>query len=82
MNDTVARVEESLFRRELDMRDATLHTAYRRLEAAGCIRSCWDDERTGGRGWYDVRIVATPKRRQEKKARRKTKKRMDRLQEG
>ena len=37
MNDTLARVVESLYRRELDMREAAISTAYQRLGASGCL---------------------------------------------
>ena len=36
----------------LELKEATLYTAFRRLEAAGCIRSCWGDEQSGARRRY------------------------------
>ena len=33
----------------LEMKEATLYTAFRRLESAGLIRSYWGDETTGAR---------------------------------
>ena len=36
----------------LEMKEATLYTAFRRLENAGCIRSYWGDENTGARRRY------------------------------
>ena len=36
----------------LELKEATLYTAFRRLEAAGCIRSYWGDEQTGARRRY------------------------------
>lgn len=36
----------------LEMKEATLYTAFRRLEGAGCIRSYWGDETTGARRRY------------------------------
>lgn len=36
----------------LEMKEATLYTAFRRLETAGCIRSYWGDESTGARRRY------------------------------
>lgn len=36
----------------LEMKEATLYTAFRRLEAAGLIRSYWGDEQTGARRRY------------------------------
>ena len=36
----------------LEMKEATLYTAFRRLESAGCIRSYWGDEAIGARRRY------------------------------
>ena len=36
----------------LELKEATLYTAFRRLEAAGCIRSYWGDENSGARRRY------------------------------
>lgn len=36
----------------LDLKEATLYTAFRRLESAGCISSYWGDEATGARRRY------------------------------
>ncbi len=36
----------------LEMKEATLYTAFRRLEAGGYIRSYWGDEQTGARRRY------------------------------
>ena len=36
----------------LEMKEATLYTAFRRLEGAGYIRSYWGDETTGARRRY------------------------------
>ena len=36
----------------LEMKEATLYTAFRRLEGAGLIRSYWGDETTGARRRY------------------------------
>lgn len=35
-----------------ELKEATLYTAFRRLEDAGCIRSYWGDETTGARRRY------------------------------
>ena len=35
-----------------ELKEATLYTAFRRLEAAGCIRSRWGDELSGARRRY------------------------------
>lgn len=36
----------------LELKEATLYTAFRRLEAAGRIRSYWGDEQSGARRRY------------------------------
>ena len=36
----------------VEMKEATLYTAFRRLEGAGCIRSYWGDEMSGARRRY------------------------------
>ena len=36
----------------LELKEATLYTAFRRLETAGCIRSYWGDETSGARRRY------------------------------
>ena len=36
----------------LELKEATLYTAFRRLEAAGFIRSYWGDEQSGARRRY------------------------------
>ena len=35
-----------------ELKEATLYTAFRRLEQAGCIMSYWGDEQTGARRRY------------------------------
>ena len=35
-----------------ELKEATLYTAFRRLEEAGCIASYWGDEMTGARRRY------------------------------
>jgi len=35
-----------------EMKEATLYTAFRRLEQSGCISSYWGDEQTGARRRY------------------------------
>jgi len=35
-----------------ELKEATLYTAFRRLEEAGCISSYWGDEMTGARRRY------------------------------
>lgn len=48
INKTVQRVTGGL----LELKEATLYTTFRRLEAAGCIQSYWGDETTGARRRY------------------------------
>ena len=38
--------------RQFELKEATLYTAFRRLEEAGCIHSYWGDETTGARRRY------------------------------
>ena len=37
---------------QYELKEATLYTAFRRLEQAGCIISYWGDEQTGARRRY------------------------------
>ena len=37
---------------KLELKEATLYSAFRRLEAMGCITSYWGDEQTGARRRY------------------------------
>lgn len=37
---------------EYELKEATLYSAFRRLESAGCIVSYWGDEETGARRRY------------------------------
>ncbi len=37
---------------QFELKEATLYTAFRRLEDAGCICSYWGDENTGARRRY------------------------------
>ena len=48
INKTVNDISGGSF----EMKEATLYTAFRRLETAGCIRSYWGDEGTGARRRY------------------------------
>ena len=43
---------------QYELKEATLYTAFRRLEQAGCITSYWGDEQTGARRRY-YRITDT-----------------------
>jgi len=37
---------------QCELKEATLYTAFRRLEDSGCIQSYWGDEETGARRRY------------------------------
>ena len=38
--------------RRYELKEATLYSAFKRLEQAGCIRTYWGDETTGARRRY------------------------------
>lgn len=65
-----------------ELKEATLYTAFRRLEAAGYIRSYWGDEMSGARRRY---YALTPQGRekllQDCEAWQETKRLIDRLLE-
>ena len=64
----------------LEMKEATLYTAFRRLEAAGLIRSYWGDEITGARRrYYAITEAGLEKLNQDCAAWEETKTMMDRL---
>ena len=49
------QINKSILRRtngQYELKEATLYTAFKRLEEAGCIRSYWGDELTGARRRY------------------------------
>lgn len=48
INKTVQQATNGL----LELKEATLYTAFRRLESMGCIQSYWGDEATGARRRY------------------------------
>ena len=48
INKTVAEISGGGF----ELKEATLYTAFRRLETAGLIRSYWGDENSGARRRY------------------------------
>jgi len=66
----------------LELKEATLYTAFRRLENAGCIRSYWGDETVGARRRY-YSITEEGKRRlaEEVNAWRETREVLNRLLE-
>ena len=64
----------------LEMKEATLYTAFRRLEQAGLIRSYWGDETTGARRrYYAITEAGLQKLNQDCAAWEETKTMMDRL---
>ena len=48
INKSIQQKTEGKF----ELKEATLYTAFRRLEQAGCISSYWGDEQTGARRRY------------------------------
>ena len=48
INKTIARQTDGRF----ELKEATLYTAFRRLEESGCILSYWGNEHTGARRKY------------------------------
>ena len=64
----------------VEMKEATLYTAFRRLEGAGYIRSYWGDETTGARRrYYAITEAGLEKLNQDCAAWEETKIMMDRL---
>ena len=48
INKSILKITNSKY----ELKEATLYTAFRRLEEAGCITSYWGDEQTGARRRY------------------------------
>lgn len=66
-----------------EMKEATLYTAFRRLESAGYIRSYWGDEHSGARRrYYAITETGQERLRQERDAWQETKRQLDLLLEG
>lgn len=66
----------------LEMKEATLYTAFRRLETAGYIRSYWGDEMSGARRrYYALTNEGREKLLQDCEAWQETKRLIDRLLE-
>ena len=64
----------------LELKEATLYTAFRRLEAAGCIRSYWGDEHSGARRrYYSLTDVGLEKLLKDCEAWRETRQVLDQL---
>ncbi len=76
ISKTVAEISQG----GLEMKEATLYTAFRRLETGGLIRSYWGDEQTGARRRY---YTITPEGRErlarDRAAWRETRELMNRL---
>ena len=67
----------------LEMKEATLYTAFRRLEQAGMIRSYWGDETTGARRrYYAITEEGREKLQKDQAAWQETRLLLDRLLEG
>lgn len=66
-----------------ELKEATLYTAFRRMEAAGYIRSYWGDENSGARRrYYAITDTGLEKLCQDCESWRETKKLIDQLLEG
>ena len=66
----------------LELKEATLYTAFRRLETAGSIRSYWGDETTGARRrYYAITASGLERLRMDVAAWQETKAQIDRLLE-
>ncbi|MGN1020476.1 MAG: PadR family transcriptional regulator [Aristaeellaceae bacterium] len=66
-----------------ELKEATLYTAFRRMESAGYIRSYWGDEATGARRrYYAITDAGLEKLCQDCEGWRETKKLIDQLLEG
>lgn len=48
----INRAIETISGGQYELKEATLYTAFRRLEQTGCIYSYWGDENTGARRRY------------------------------
>ena len=67
----------------LELKEATLYTAFRRLEAGGYIRSYWGDEQTGARRrYYAITQVGREKLISDVALWQETKAQIDQLLEG
>ena len=67
---------------KLELKEATLYTAFRRMESAGYIRSFWGDETVGARRrYYSITDAGRDKLEEERKAWRETRNVMNQLLE-
>ena len=63
-----------------ELKEATLYTAFRRLEESGCIRSYWGDETTGAtRRYYSITPLGRESYRLRKKEWKDAKTLIDKL---
>ena len=68
---------------KLELKEATLYTAFRRLESAGYIRSFWGDETIGARRrYYSLTDAGREKLREEQLTWRETRNVLNQLLEG
>ncbi len=78
INKQVGTVSAGAF----EMKEATLYTAFRRLEGAGYIRSYWGNERSGARRrYYTITVMGRDKLRQDRDAWHETRYLIDQLLE-
>lgn len=67
----------------LELKEATLYTAFRRLEAAGLIQSYWGSETSGARRrYYAITALGQEKLISDLAAWEETKRQLDQLLEG
>lgn len=68
---------------ECDMKEATLYSAFKRLETAGLITSRWGDEDTGRRRrYYSITALGMEKLHSEQENWQNTKATLDKLLQG
>ena len=68
---------------KLELKEATLYTAFRRMETSGYIRSYWGDENIGARRrYYSLTDEGRNKLTEETKAWRETRNVLNKLLEG
>ncbi len=76
INKNVTSLTDGAF----EMKEATLYTAFRRLESAGCITSYWGNELSGARRrYYTITEQGLKQLYTELETWRETKKQIDRL---
>ena len=79
INKTIATLSDG----EVELKEATLYTAFRRLETAGLIQSYWGSETSGARRrYYAITEQGQEKLVSDLEAWENTKRQLDRLLEG